>query len=132
MPYTLEMIAASPGTQFILDHLGKPRISAGAWEEYKYNIKKLSAFPNVAAKLSGLLTEADHQSWTAGELAPYIQYAVDRFGEDRLLFGSDWPVITLAGSCRQWVDALLDGLQQYGTTTIHKIFYKNAMKFYRL
>ena len=132
IPHTLEMIAACPHTLFILDHLGKPRISAGAWEEYKHHIKKLAAFPNVTAKLSGLITEADHRYWTPEELEPYIQYAVDCFGEDRLLFGSDWPVVTQAGSCRQWLDALLEGLRHYDTTIIRKIFCENAMKVYRL
>ena len=132
IPHTLKMMAACPHTQFILDHLGKPRIGAGAWEEYKYNIKKLAAFPNVTAKLSGLITEANHRYWTPEELEPYIKYAVDSFGEDRLLFGSDWPVVTLAGSCQHWMEALLEGLRHYDTTIIRKIFRENAIKVYRL
>lgn len=132
IPHTIEMIAACPETQFILDHLGKPRIAAGALDEYKRNIAKLAAFPNVAAKLSGLVTAADHQHWQPKDLAPYIRYAVDCFGEDRLLFGSDWPVVLLAGTCRQWLDALQDGLKYYSTAALEKIFHVNAMKIYRL
>ncbi|MEO8765734.1 MAG: amidohydrolase family protein [Ginsengibacter sp.] len=132
IPDTIKMIKSCPGTLFILDHLGKPGIKAGSINDFKKNIGKLAAFPNVVAKLSGIITEADWKSWTTGDISPYIEHAVNCFGYDRLMFGSDWPVLLLAGTWQQWLTGLQEILGNRNSTGFQKIFYKNAIKIYRL
>jgi L-fuconolactonase len=126
------MIKSCPDTLFILDHLGKPDIKSGSINDFKKNIDKLAAFPNVVAKLSGLITEADWKGWTPENISPYIEHAVHCFGYDRLMFGSDWPVLLLAGTWQQWLTGLQEILRNCNTTEFQKIFYKNAIKIYRL
>ena len=84
--------------RFVLDHLGKPEIAAGGWEPWATSLSELAARDNVVAKLSGLVTEARWGAWTTSDLAPYVDHALSAFGPDRLMFGSDWPVCTLAAS----------------------------------
>jgi L-fuconolactonase len=132
LPQTLRMIEQCPGTQFILDHLGKPGIRSGGLALYRQHVDRLAAFPNVVAKVSGLLTEADWDHWNPAQLAPYVAYAVEQFGFDRLLFGGDWPVVELAGSYRQWLETLQDLLAMYSPAERTKLFYTNALRVYRL
>ena len=90
--------AAVPGLVFVLDHLGKPPIAAGAVEPWASELRRLAALPNTVAKLSGLVTEADWGRWRPADLVPYVTVALEAFGPSRLMFGSDWPVCTLAAS----------------------------------
>jgi L-fuconolactonase len=85
-----------PGVRFVLDHLGKPAIRAGRFGPWAAEVALLAACPNVTAKLSGLVTEAAWESWTVHDLRPYVEEALRLFGAERLMFGSDWPVCTLA------------------------------------
>ncbi|MER7900444.1 amidohydrolase family protein [Streptomyces sp. NPDC096046] len=85
-----------PGLTFVLDHLGKPPIASGALEPWASGLRALAALPNTVAKLSGLITEADLASWTVEDLRPYADVALQAFGPERLMHGSDWPVSTLA------------------------------------
>ena len=96
----LDVVRALPELTFVLDHLGKPPIAAGsgpdpAWETW---LRDLAAEPNVVCKLSGMVTEADWSTWTVADLEPYADVALEAFGADRLMFGSDWPVCVLAGT----------------------------------
>jgi L-fuconolactonase len=93
-----EVVRQLPELSFVLDHLAKPGIVAGAWEPWASRLAELGRLPNVTAKISGLVTEAEWQSWTPGQIAPYVRHALDAFGADRLMAGSDWPVCTLAAS----------------------------------
>lgn len=106
LPATIDLVRACPNVQFILDHLGKPDIRRGLEHPWRKHIEDLATFKNVACKVSGLITEADHQRWTKEQLAPYIQHAIQCFGWDRVMFGSDWPVCTQAGQYEQWLAAL--------------------------
>jgi L-fuconolactonase len=90
--------AAVPDLLFVLDHLGKPPIAAGRTEPWAEDLRRLAALPNTVAKLSGLVTEADWRRWQLADLRPYTDTALEAFGPDRLMFGSDWPVCTLAAS----------------------------------
>jgi len=110
LPSVTRAAAALPESTFVLDHLGKPRITAGAdgirqWREL---IEPLAALPNVVAKVSGLVAEADWATWTVPDLRPYVLIAVDLFGTDRLMFGSDWPVCEVAASYAQVKNAVAD------------------------
>lgn len=91
-----DLVAAFPGQRFVLDHLGKPDVRGGGWEDWAADLAALAAQPHVSAKLSGLVTEADWRSWTPMDLRPYFETAIELFGADRLMIGSDWPVCTVA------------------------------------
>jgi L-fuconolactonase len=121
--------AAHPDLRFVLDHLGKPPVAAGGSALWRRGFAGLAALGNVWCKLSGLVTEADWDRWTDDDLAPYLAEAVARFGPDRLLFGSDWPVCTLAASYGQVLAAVRRSLPP---TDLEKIFWLNASAVYRL
>ncbi|MCW3046856.1 MAG: Amidohydrolase family protein [Solirubrobacterales bacterium] len=93
-----ETAAAIPELRFVVDHLAKPAIATGRIEPWATGLRALGSLPNVTCKLSGMVTEADWTSWTVAQLRPYAESVLDAFGADRVLFGSDWPVCTLAGS----------------------------------
>ncbi|WP_217169103.1 amidohydrolase [Streptomyces sp. AC512_CC834] len=96
LPAAVRAAAAVPGLTFVLDHLGKPPIASGRAEPWAARLRALAALPNTVCKLSGMLTEADWRSWTVDDLRPYADTVIDAFGPRRLMFGSDWPVSTLA------------------------------------
>ncbi|MFD6925294.1 amidohydrolase family protein [Streptomyces sp. NPDC059944] len=98
LPMCARAAAAHPGLTFVLDHLGKPPIASGAPEPWAGAVRELAALPNTACKLSGLVTEADPARRTPDDLRPYADTALAAFGPGRTMFGSDWPVCTLAAS----------------------------------
>jgi L-fuconolactonase len=111
----LDVVRALPELTFVLDHLGKPDIAASSAPDPQWTawMAQLADEPNVVGKLSGLVTEADWSTWTVVDLRPYADVALEAFGPDRLMFGSDWPVCVLAGTytevfdvARQLADAL--------------------------
>ncbi|HEY3064139.1 MAG TPA: amidohydrolase family protein [Chloroflexota bacterium] len=123
---TVDMVRQCPHTDFILDHMAKPPIKAQQLEPWREQMTELAQLPNVVCKMSGLVTEADHENWTPRDLEPYINHVLHAFGEDRVLFGGDWPVVTLASSYRRWVDTLAS----YSTSP--KLWRDNARRVYRL
>ncbi|WP_395571746.1 amidohydrolase family protein [Streptomyces sp. BK79] len=96
LPSATRAAQAVPGLTFVLDHLGKPPIASGRLEPWARRVRALAALPNTVCKLSGMVTEADPRSWTVDDLRPYADTVIDAFGPRRLMFGSDWPVCTLA------------------------------------
>lgn len=98
LPAATAVARQLPGLRFVLDHLAKPGISQRAVEPWVSAIDKIAGLANVTCKVSGLITEADWSSWTPADLMPYLGAAVERFGAQRLMWGSDWPVCTLAAS----------------------------------
>ncbi|MET9493644.1 amidohydrolase family protein [Streptomyces sp. NPDC006552] len=104
LPAAATAAAAHPELTFVLDHLGKPPIASGELEPWRTDVRALAALPNTVAKLSGMVTEADPAAWTVETLKPYAQTVLDAFGPGRVMFGSDWPVCTLAASYGQVVD----------------------------
>ena len=106
LPSVARAAAALPEAVFVLDHLGKPAVAAGDLARWRRLITPVAARPNVVAKLSGLVTEADRRRWTPADLAPYVGTAVELFGTGRLMFGSDWPVCEVAAGYTEVKDAL--------------------------
>src|SRR6266550_3363289 len=102
----IDFAGALPDHRLVLDHLGKPDIRTGAFDGWRRDLDRLAALPNVCAKLSGLVTEADWRHWTVEDLHRYINAALDSFGPERLMIGSDWPVCTLAGEYRDVLDVV--------------------------
>jgi L-fuconolactonase len=132
LPASIELVRRNPGVAFILDHIGKPDIAGSELDPWRDRIAELAALPNVVCKVSGLVTEADHASWTPDDLAPYVAHVLQVFGEDRVVFGSDWPVATLASSYVRWVETLDALTAELTTEARRKLWADNARRFYRL
>jgi L-fuconolactonase len=124
--------AAFPDQRFVLDHLGKPDIRARKFDDWHRRIDRLAQLPNVWAKLSGLVTEADWRRWTRPELHRYVDAAIDAFGADRLMIGSDWPVCTLAGSYRQVMDVVTTALERRTAAERDAVMGGTAAKFWNV
>ncbi|MBK9941027.1 MAG: amidohydrolase family protein [Kouleothrix sp.] len=129
---TIALVRQCPEVQFMLDHLGKPAIKAGQLEPWRTQLAELAALPNVLCKISGVATEADHAGWTVEQIAPYVRHALDVFGDDRVAFGGDWPVVLLASEYRRWVDALDALTHDRSPAARRKLWAENARRFYRL
>lgn len=129
---TIKLVAQCPQVMFILDHIGKPDIKGHRLDPWRAEIKQLAAFPNVWCKVSGLVTEADHQHWTPDDLKPYIDHIVDSFGFDRVVYGGDWPVAYQATDYPRWVETLEWAVQGCSDAELHQLFHDNAVAFYRL
>jgi len=132
LPAAIELVRQCPEVSFVLDHIGKPDIRSGQMEPWAERVTTLAGFPNVMCKISGAVTEADHAAWTADDLAPYIRHAMAAFGEDRVMFGGDWPVSTLASPYRRWVETLDALTADVSTEARRKLWNANARRFYRL
>ncbi|MEU7777865.1 amidohydrolase family protein [Micromonospora parva] len=112
LPMAARLTRDLPEVSFVLDHLAKPQLGRPEMSQWSRDLRSLAASPNTTAKLSGLVTEVPGSPWTPGDLRPAVEDALDAFGPDRLMFGSDWPVCLLASSYQRWVDTLaelLDG-----------------------
>ncbi|GHJ49398.1 amidohydrolase [Catellatospora sp. TT07R-123] len=120
-----------PGTRFVLDHLGKPRISAEGLTAWRAAVAPLAACPNAAVKLSGLLTEAGPE-WTVERIAPFAAAALELFGADRVMLGSDWPVCELAAPYAETVAALAASLPPLSAAEHAAVSAGTAISIYRL
>ncbi|MBL1102202.1 amidohydrolase family protein [Streptomyces coffeae] len=98
LPAAIDAVRELPGLRFVLDHAAKPPIAAGERDPWGWQLAALATLPNVVCKLSGLVTEASWGTWRSEQILPYARHALDAFGPGRVLFGSDWPVCTLAAS----------------------------------
>ncbi|HEU0149818.1 MAG TPA: amidohydrolase family protein [Bradyrhizobium sp.] len=132
LPAAIATSRAFPHGRFVLDHAAKPPIATGFDQQWADRLAEIAACGNVWCKISGLATEATWTDWDAERLSPAIAHAARRFGEDRLIFGSDWPVCLLAGSYDRIKHALEQCLLQLGPTFRDKAFAKNAIAAYKL
>lgn len=123
-----------PDLRLVIDHIAKPEIAHGEIDVWAAGMAPFAELPHVSCKLSGMVTEADWQRWQPADPRPYVERVVGWFGDDRLLFASDWPVCTLAASYERVHDALAGILEDLGLTADarRKIFGANARRFYGL
>jgi L-fuconolactonase len=131
LPIVLEVLEKEPRLHAVIDHISKPEIKTGKIEPWSDLISKIARHESVFCKLSGMLTEADHRLWEPEHLRPYIEHVLGCFGEDRVMFGSDWPVCLLAGSYAEAINALrtvVANLLSPGGLT--KLFAQNGTRFY--
>ena len=127
-----QLVRRCPDTSFVLDHCGKPAIRSNAFASWAMDIGRLSEHENVACKLSGLLTEAHVDQRNDAAILPYAEHALRCFGASRMLYGSDWPVLTLAGALAQW-RALVDRFTASWSGDERSAFYAgNATRIYNL
>lgn len=132
LKHTPALVERVPGLTIVIDHLAVPPIRTGQMGDWAAQMAVAAGFPNVYAKVSGLVTAADRELWTSADLKPYVDFAVEKFGADRLMFGSDWPVCTLAASYDQWWRAINDILRQYPPSAVDAILGGTAQKVYRI
>ncbi len=129
---SIEFVDLHPGQPFVLDHVAKPRIGDGLMEPWKEQMFELAKRENVTCKLSGMATEANWEEWTYEDLRPYMDVALDAFGPDRLMFGSDWPVARLAVEYEPWVKLCREFILSLSQVECEAIEGGNAVRAYRL
>jgi L-fuconolactonase len=129
---TIDLVRACPETRFVLDHAAKPDIRGSRLDPWRADVTELARLPNVACKLSGLVTEADPAAWTVDALRPYADHLLATFGPGRVLFGSDWPVVKLAATYERWLDTALALTTSLGPSERRAVFADNARREYRL
>jgi L-fuconolactonase len=132
LPQAAEFVDRHPQQVFVLDHLAKPRAKENELEPWRTNIRRMAERPNVYCKLSGLATEADWQHWTEPQLRPYLEAALEAFGPQRLMFGSDWPVCLLAATYRRWHDLVAEFCSRLSISEQARIFGGTAIEAYGL
>jgi L-fuconolactonase len=130
LPVAVEVVKKFPEQPFVLDHIAKPHIKDGGLSPWYKQIAALAAYPNVYCKVSGMVTEAAWRAWNKRDFRPYLDVVFDAFGEDRLMFGSDWPVCLLSADYDEVVQIVTDYLQDLGAGTSEKIMGENAVRFY--
>lgn len=124
--------ARFPDQPFVLDHLGKPDVRGGEFTNWRRDLEALAALPNVWCKLSGLVTEADWKTWTRGQLRPYLDAALQAFGPQRVMLGSDWPVCLVAASYAEVVALVEEAIAEYSSGERQQILGGNAARFYKV
>ena len=132
LPQTIQFVDRHPDQVFIVDHIAKPRIRDRALSPWKDNLCELARRQNVYCKLSGMVTEADWSTWSPECLSPYIDVVLEAFGPRRLMFGSDWPVVTLASSYKRWWETVRITLAQLSPSEQEWILSRTAVESYGL
>jgi L-fuconolactonase len=132
LPDAAKLIDACPGTAFILDHCGNADVKLKDQTVWKRDIAAVARRTNVVVKVSGIIASATPGKWTVGDLAPVVNHTLDVFGPDRVMFGGDWPVCTLAATYRQWFDALREIVANRPESEQRRLFHDNAIRYYRL
>ena len=126
-----KLIAACPGVQFVLDHCGNPKIAEREWDSWATPMAAIAAYPNVVCKVSGILANVA-DGWTVADLRPYVEHVIALFGWDRVVWGSDHPVVTLFADLTRWVSATEEIIAGASENEQAKLLHRNAERVYRL
>jgi len=132
LKYVPTVTDSCPGLSLVIDHMAKPPIANGEITGWFNELKPVAANPNIQCKLSGLITEANWTTWTPNDLRPFVERALELFGPERLMFGSDHPVCLLAGSYKRVLESFQEILAELNEHDRERIFATNAANFYRL
>jgi predicted TIM-barrel fold metal-dependent hydrolase len=132
LPLAAALVKKCPQVQFVLDHCGAPDVKGRAFDPWRWQLKELAALPNVACKISGLIAYADAEKWTAEDLRPWVEHAIECFGWQRVMWGGDWPVCNLTASLKQWVEATKILFSKATEADLTKFFQTNAERIYRV
>jgi L-fuconolactonase len=130
LPLIPKLADAVPKLRMVLDHIGKPRIAEPAVDRWREDIAEAAKLPQLYCKLSGMITEADHENWTSADLSPYVEHVLRSFNLQRLMFGSDWPVCLLAGRWKQVLAAFTQSMGAQPVGVRERILGLTAMEFY--
>ena len=129
---TLELVKKFPNQKFVIDHIAKPYIKDGFYDGWATMMKEVAKHENVFCKISGMITEADFKSWTPEQIHPYMLLALEAFGPERCMYGSDWPVCLVAGTYTQVMELTTNFISSLSTTEQAAIMGQNAVDFYGL
>jgi L-fuconolactonase len=132
LKHTTTLARMLPSLPMVIDHLSKPKIREGILSEWQQDLRQAAQYPNMFCKLSGMVTEADWRQWKPADLKPYVETALEAFGPERCMFGSDWPVCELAASYEQVFAALNETVGALSESEKHMILGETARRFYRL
>ena len=132
LKYVPQVAEKCPDLALVIDHMAKPPIASVEFASWSKALKSVAAYPNIHCKLSGLVTEANWESWQAEDLKPYIKFALEVFGPRRMMFGSDHPVCLLASSYQRVLETFQEILSDVSENDREDIFALNAARFYRL
>ncbi|MGL6094869.1 MAG: amidohydrolase family protein [Fimbriiglobus sp.] len=133
LPNAAKLVDQCPGTRFILDHCGNPQATwtAAEWDAWRADLAALATRKNVVSKVSGFVVNGwEKGKWKPDDLAPAVNGTIEAFGWDRVMFGGDWPVVTLAGSYRDWLTALRQIIADRPEADQKKLLHDNAVKQY--
>lgn len=132
LPQAIRLAERHPNLPLVLDHAGKPPLARGDLADWERQVRRLAAHPHVVCKLSGLITEADHDRWTPADIRPVWDVLLSAFGPARLMFGSDWPVCVLAGGWDRWADTVDELLEGCSEAEARAVLSGTATAFYQL
>ena len=132
LPQAVAFVDRHPEQSFVVDHIAKPRIKAGEMEPWATHIRELARRENVVCKISGMATEADFQNWTADDLKPYFEVALEAFGPNRLMYGSDWPVCVAATGYSRWAATVREWTRGFSPSESADFWGGTATRIYRL
>lgn len=132
LPAAIDLVNTFPDQAFVVDHIAKPDIKSGDILSWEKGIKELAKAENVMCKISGMVTEADWNSWKVDDLKPYLDVIFENFATSKLMFGSDWPVCNLAANYSQIVGVLESYCTQLPAQEQQLIWHDNAKNFYNL
>ena len=132
LPVAYELAARFPNQTFVLDHIAKPFIKDRVLDPWAHDLRRLASLPNIYCKVSGLLTEADWQKWSPADFQPYLDAVFDAFEPRRIMFGSDWPVCTLAGSYAEVKALLAEYTRSLSAADLIEVWGGAAERAYRL
>ncbi len=130
LPLAYDLVAACPQVQFVLDHCGNPDIAGGQTASWQGDIQKLATLPNVACKISGVLSCCAADNATLEAVRPYLDHCLNAFGWQRVVWGSDWPVCCTTSGLTQWIDMVRQWVQDEDFDNQHRLFHQNAERIY--
>lgn len=130
LPAALELLEYFPTTPIVIDHLAKPYIQAGYHKAWSLLMREIAAFPAVRCKWSGMITEANWASWAPEDLKPYLDVTAEAFGPQRLMFGSDWPVLNVAGTYERVLAVIRDYISEWDEKDQAAVMGGNTRRFY--
>ncbi|MCU0471056.1 MAG: amidohydrolase family protein, partial [Arcicella sp.] len=132
MKDAVHLIRQCPDNQFVIDHIAKPYIKDKEIVRWANYMQKLSEFPNVMCKVSGMVTEADWNNWKKEDFYIYLDIVFECFGTDRIMYGSDWPVCLVAAQYEEQMGIVDSYFDKLSSTEKAKVFGQNAAKFYHI
>ncbi len=132
LPFIPQFVQQFPEQKFVIDHVAKPDIKKGDIKNWQKQMQEVAQHQNVWCKVSGMITEADWKEWKPEHLTPYLDTVWEAFGAARLMFGSDWPVLNVAGSYNQWTNLCKAYTAQFSEDEQARFWGKTATLFYNL
>ncbi len=130
LPLACQLVRHCPNIQFVLDHCGVPDIAGEALDPWREDIRKVAALPNVACKISGVLAYCSPDNATAEAVRPYIEHCIETFGWDRVVWGSDWPVLCMTADLPDWIEIIRQLVSSESEDNQHKLLHRNAERLY--